>query len=150
VLAVAGLAVGPIREALRRDAVGLPGRSVVVIMVDNRMASGHRLLAENSRPAFLSTRPVADCRQRGCVARGGERIPSGTLLSATCVVHGEAVANASTDVPPAGDNPFTVDSDLWYRVKLPDGKPGYLPEALVVESERGGAGLAACEASGRP
>lgn len=66
----------------------------------------------------------------------------GELLPATCWARGDTVSNSFADQP---HKPGRYDSDVWFRVELPGGRTGFIPDTRY--SRRGltdRLGLAAC------
>jgi len=66
----------------------------------------------------------------------------GELLPASCWTRGDTVTNSFADQP---NRPGRYDSDVWFRVELPGGRAGFIPDARY--SRRGHTdvlGLAPC------
>lgn len=121
------------------------GDTAVVVTVQNKVAVGPSALTEDSTPEFLTSKPVAYCRRRGCVVPGTDSLWSGALLPAICYTHGETITNANLSSAGIKDNPGAATSDGWYQVQLPSGTTGYIPEAYLAPKDRGGRGLPSCK-----
>ena len=115
----------------------------VIVVVQDKVATGRSALVEAPVPAYLSSKPIPSCAARGCeIPR--TQMWSGVVLRATCKVLGAKMTNE--DLASAGitRNTGGVVSSLWYRCVLPSGAAGYLSEVYVAAAYRGGQGLPAC------
>lgn len=117
--------------------------SAAVIAVQNKVAVGADQLIEDSTPVYLSTKTIPDCTREGCKVSGTE-MSSGAMLVAVCHVEGSNMSNYNLDSSESEQNPHRVNSTLWYRVILHDGRTGYLSEIHIVPADRGGKRLPSC------
>ena len=117
--------------------------TAAVITVQNKVALGADRLIEDSTPAYLSTKTAPYCAREGCKMTGTD-MASGVMLVAVCHSQGTEMFNYNLDSSESKQNPHRLNSALWYRINLPDGRTGYLSEAYVVPEDRGGKGLPEC------
>lgn len=144
---VVTVAVGSIGNGVphRTLAAGGHAPSAVVITVQNKVALGTDRLIEDTTPAYLSTKPAPSCARSGCKVSGTD-VGSGAMLVAVCYTRGVEMFNYNLDSSESKINPNRADSTLWYRSVFPDGRLGYISEVYVVPADRGGKGLARCNA----
>ncbi|WP_433342092.1 hypothetical protein [Micromonospora sp. CA-111912] len=126
------------------DESGGPPLSATIV-VQNKVAVGASGIAEDSTPAYLSSKPVSFCARRGCKVPGTE-VWSGTILVARCWTRGATLTNRDLTSTGIENNPAGVSSDLWYEVVLHDDRAGYLSEVYVEARHRGGLRLLECPA----
>lgn len=120
-----------------------PGPTVTII-VQNKYAAGPNTLAEDSTPAYLSTRPVPRCASNSCKVPGSD-LATGDVLVADCTVEAEQpMTNADIDSPGVRYNPGAAISNLWYHAHRSDGLSGLISEVYVASRYRGGLGLPVC------
>jgi hypothetical protein len=115
----------------------------VTVVVQNKVALGASALAEDTTPAYLSSRPVPYCAREGCRIPGTE-MASGAVVAVDCHVTGDWMANYNVDSSEVRTNPNKASSTLWYHVVMPSGTSGYLSEVYIESRYRGGLGLPAC------
>jgi hypothetical protein len=125
------------RLAGRGECISRDERPLRLIVVQNKIAMGSDRLVEDSRPAYLSTKPVPYGKRLGCA------VPNTNMWSAAVVpvahqVMGAYMVNYDVRDASVQDNPHKVESTRWYLVVLPDGRTGYLSEIYVEPRFRGG------------
>jgi hypothetical protein len=101
-------------------------------------------LTEDTTPAYISAKTLPRCGTRGCKLPGTE-FWSGAVLPAVCVAQGVTMHNYDLTDPAALQNAEHVSSPLWYRVRMPDERSGWLSEVYVAVRYRGGQGLPPCQ-----
>ncbi|SED31366.1 hypothetical protein SAMN04489727_7364 [Amycolatopsis tolypomycina] len=94
-------------------------------------------------PAYLSTVTKNFCRSAGCMLPGTE-VSSGAQVVAFCQARGARTTNGNDHDPADDSNPQLAVSDLWYGIRWPDGRSGYLSEVWISSNHRGGLGLPGC------
>ncbi len=110
-------------------------------VIDTRVTSGPHI--DDQGGAYLSTRPLDQCRAFGCEVPGSA-LATGDTATLTCMTIGVRVTNGNDASPVDDDNPIRFESDRWYGVTLPDGTSGLLSEVWVHADDRGGKGLPQC------
>ncbi|OLZ51151.1 hypothetical protein BS329_18090 [Amycolatopsis coloradensis] len=123
---------------------GTPPAAPAVLTVQNKIALGPRGLVEDSTSAYLSKRTIARCGAYGCKIDGTE-FWSGAVLAVRCYARGTLMHNFDLTQSGARQNPDAVESDIWYRTAMPDGRTGWLSEIYVEPANRGGMGLPVCD-----
>ncbi|WP_326759219.1 hypothetical protein OHB35_15725 [Streptomyces phaeochromogenes] len=119
--------------------------ATIRVTLDNRVTNGETQMREDTdHPAYLSTRPVRKCKaqQPACNVPGD--LTSGDRLSALCQTTGERITNGQDYNNVDNSNPGLDESTLWYRLRAPDGRTGYLSVIWLVGSDRSGLGLPTC------
>lgn len=115
----------------------------VIVIVQDKVATGRSALIEATTPVYLSGKPIASCSTKGCeIPR--TQMWSGVVLRATCRTQGAKMTNENLASAEIARNKNGITSSLWYRCTLPNGTGGYLPEVYVAAAYRGGQGLPEC------
>jgi hypothetical protein len=118
-----------------------PGK---VIQVFNRTTRGPRL-RDDDELVWLTTKPVRDCRDKGCNIAGTERDTGGAYDSAVCQIKGQRVINHDTTTEADNRAPGRFGSSRWYGVRLPASRVfGYVSEVWIHPRDRSGLGLPTC------
>lgn len=117
-----------------------PSRTIVV---DNRVTNGPAAMREDDVPAYLSTQTRPTCRLNGCMIEG-TMVGSGASMLATCQTHGSRMTNGQDNSSVDDANPGLYTSNLWYGVRWPDGRLGFISEIFIRTDHRGGLGLPGC------
>ena len=143
VIAVASaVVVGVATWLLTRSLSPTPSERTIV--VQNKVAFGPSDLEEDRSPSYLASRPVARCANvPGCKLPGTD-LASGDTVKAVCQLQGALMTNANVQSPGVKNNPNVAASALWYGIRWPDGRRGYLSEVYVASTYRGGLGLPPC------
>jgi hypothetical protein len=115
----------------------------VIVVVQDKVATGRSGLAEAPNPAYLSSKPVPSCAAKGCEVPRSQ-LWSGVVLRATCQTRGAKMTNEDLASAGIARNKSGIISSLWYRCILPNGAAGYLSEVDVAAAYRGGQDLPAC------
>jgi hypothetical protein len=127
-----------------------PGdRAAATIVVQNKVVISAHGLVEDRTPVYLSTTPVKYCASaaRHCKVPGTE-VGTGATWTAVCFTFGDGMTNMNLRAVGARRNPERVSSDLWYGVRLPDGRLGYVSEVYLTPVSRNGLGLRHCPVPG--
>lgn len=112
------------------------------ITVQNKYLVGASGMAEDSIPAYLSSRMEPRCRVNGCMLDGTE-MASGDTITVTCYAHGAAMTNQNQSISDDDNNPNRADSSLWYYGTR-SGQRGFISEVYITSQHRGGLGLPVC------
>lgn len=115
------------------------GRTVIV---SNQVTNGATRMREDT-PSYLSTLTRSGCRKAGCMLSGTE-LGTGDQITATCQIRGNRVTNGEDDSVVDDNNPGLYTSTLWYGIRWPDGRFGYIAEVWLRAADRGGLGLQTC------
>ena len=115
----------------------------VIVVVQDKVATGRSGLVEALNPAYLSRKPIPSCATSGCEVPRSQ-LWSGVVLRATCQTQGAKMTNEDLASAGIARNKSGIISSLWYRCILPNGAAGYLSEVYVAAAYRGGQGLPAC------
>jgi hypothetical protein len=119
--------------------------TTITVTVDNRVTNGPTQMREDTHnPAYLSTRPVKQCDEREPACNLPGYLATGDRLVALCQTTGDRVTNGEDRNPDDDHNPGLDESTLWYRLRAPDGRTGYLSVIWLAGSDRGGLGLPTC------
>lgn len=94
-------------------------------------------------PAYLSSATHNYCKRYEC-ALAGTDMPTGTALVAVCQIRGDRTTNGQDDNSIDDANPGLYTSNLWYGIRWPDGRLGFLSEVWINAGDRGGLGLPSC------
>ena len=114
------------------------------IVVQNKVAFGPTDLEEDRSPSYLAARPIERCANvPGCKLSGTD-MGSGDTVEAVCQLQGALLTNADVRSSGVEANPNVAASALWYGVRWPDGRRGYLSEVYVAPMYRGGLQLPPC------
>lgn len=113
------------------------------ISVYNKVTDGASAMREDNTPAYLSTVPHNYCKPNGC-ALSGTDVSTGATLTATCQAQGQQATNGDDQNSVDANNPGRYTSTLWYGIRRPDGRFGYISEVWINPSDRGGLGLPDC------
>ena len=117
------------------------GRTIVV---QNKVAFGPTDLEEDDSPSYLAARPIERCANvPGCKLSGTD-MGSGDTVEAVCQLQGALLTNADVQSTGIKSNPNVAASSLWYGIRWPDGRLGYLSEVYVAPMYRGGLQLPPC------
>lgn len=117
-----------------------PSRTIVV---DNRVTNGPTAMREDDVPAYLSTQTRPTCRLNGCMI-DGTMVSSGASLLATCQTQGSRMTNGQDNSAADDANPGLYTSSLWYGIRWPDGRFGFISDIFIRADHRGGLGLSGC------
>jgi hypothetical protein len=112
----------------------------VVVVVENKIATGAAGFVEDSTPAYLSTRPIPFCARIGCQVPA-TTMWSGAVVQVLCQRQGATMTNADTTTAGIEHNPHAATSSLWYLATLPTGATGYIAEIYLAPASRGGLNL---------
>jgi hypothetical protein len=115
----------------------------VIVVVQDKVATGRSALVEAPTPAYLSSKPIPSCATEGCEVPRSQ-MWSGVVLRATCKIQGAKMTNEDPASAGIARNEGGIISSLWYWCILPNGAAGYLSEVYVAAAYRGGQGLPAC------
>jgi hypothetical protein len=115
----------------------------VIVVVQDKVATGPSALIEAATPAYLSSKPIPSCATKGCEVPQTQ-MWSGLALRATCQIQGAKMTNEDLASAGIARNTSGIISSLWYRCIFPNGAAGYLSEIYVAAAYRGGLGLPAC------
>ncbi len=129
-----------ISDPPRSSAPGSPADRVLTVF--DKVTNGATQVREDT-PAYLSTITRNRCRQDGCMLAGTE-VSTGARLSAECQVQGTRTTNGEDRSAVDDGNPQLAQSTLWYGIRWPDGRFGYISEVWISPAERGGLGLPQC------
>jgi hypothetical protein len=143
--AVAALLVTAVTTTLHgfRTAANVATARPVIVVVQDKVATGRSALIEDTVPAYLSSKPVSSCSAKGCeIPR--TQMWSGVVLRATCKIQGAKMTNEDLTSAGIAHNTGGIVSSLWYRCIFPNGVAGYLSEVYVAAAYRGGLGLPPC------
>ncbi|MFD7703744.1 hypothetical protein [Streptomyces caelestis] len=122
-----------------------PAAAEVIVTVQNQVTNGPTQMREDTQnPAYLSTRPVKQCDDRKPACNLPGYLASGDRLVAMCQTTGDRVTNGEDYNPDDDPNPDLDESTLWYRLRAPEGRIGYLSVIWLASSDRGGLGLPVC------
>jgi surface antigen len=113
------------------------------LTVDDRVTNGSSAMREDT-PAYLSTVTRNYCKRDGCAIAGTERSSGGTYVNAVCQRQGDRTTNGNDGNTNDDGNPGLFTSARWYGIRLGDGSLGYISEAWIQASQRGGLGLPSC------
>lgn len=150
--AIALAAAGGVGAAVARGTARPPGEAAGPAVrsgpgftrqavIDTRVTSGPHI--DDQGGAYLSTRPLDQCRAFGCeVPRSA--LATGDTVTLTCMTIGARVTNGNDASPVDDDNAIRFESGRWYGATLPDGTSGLLSEVWVHPDDRGGRGLPQC------
>jgi hypothetical protein len=124
------------------DRIVSPQKEVVI---SNLVTSGLNL-REDSLPVTLTSEPVVFCRSRpGCrELQGTSRRTNGVYRSPICQTEGDLATNGNSAASDDDRNPQLAASRRYYRIRLPDGRTGYVSEVWLRPADRGGLGLPRC------
>jgi hypothetical protein len=111
--------------------------------VQNEVAIGRITLIPDAAPAYLSTKPVPYCAERGCEVPG-TTMWSGAIIHVICQMTGVLMTNADLASKGIAENPGRATSARWYRAVLPNGKTGDIPVVYLQARYRGGMNLPQC------
>lgn len=136
VVLAAGLAI----LVANRQGPVIPSATIVVA---NKVAFRTDKYAEDTTPAYLSSRPVKECKKHGCALPGTD-MSSGYSLTVTCHMQGDQMTNYDTTSGTYGVNPNAFYSNEWYRATWQDGRTGYISYVYIAAANRGGMGLPVC------
>lgn len=109
------------------------------VVVDNRVTAGTSMREDSS--AYLTELPRL-CR-RECALEQTD-LHSGAKLTALCHTVGDEITNGHRGDPADDTNPHLYTSSLWYKIRWPDGRTGFLSEVWIRSADRGGLGLPLC------
>jgi class 3 adenylate cyclase len=138
-----GAAVVPLMIWLIARVVAQPSQSTGrVITVYNKVTNGATDMQEDT-PAYLSTVTQNYCSRFGCSLSGTE-VSSDAKLTAVCQTRGVRTTNGRDGSADDDANPNLYTSMLWYGIRWPDDRFGYISEVWVQASDRGGLGLPTC------
>jgi hypothetical protein len=115
----------------------------VAVVVQNKVAIGATSLVEDSSPAYLSSRAVPFCAERGCKIPGTD-MWSGAIIPVVCQITGAWMTNADLASKGIAENPGRASSREWYRAVLVDGKTGYISAVYLQARYRTGLQLPRC------
>lgn len=115
-----------------------------VLLVDNRVTNGATQMREDPTPVRLTTKPWINCGSRGCNVAGTERRSGQTYDKAICQTTGERTTNGHDGSSIDDRNPGLFTSTRYYKVKLTNGKTGFVSEVWINKKHRGGLGLPKC------
>ncbi|MFC8374017.1 hypothetical protein ACFUIT_39770 [Streptomyces sp. NPDC057239] len=119
--------------------------TTITVTVDNRVTNGPTQMREDTdHPAYLSTRPVKKCKAQQPTCNVPGDLTSGDRLIAVCQTSGDRITNGEDRNPDDDNNRGLDESTLWYRLRAPDGRTGYLSVIWLAGSDRGGLGLPTC------
>lgn len=142
-----GVVAGPVIDSGRSgdssqqaQAADTPGFSRPV-SVFNKITSG--LEMKEDTPSYLSSMPASFCKRDGCALENTD-VSTGDELTATCQTLGPRVTNGDNTTPSDDANPALADSRLWYGIRWPDGRFGFLSEVWVHADDQGGLELPLC------
>lgn len=121
----------------------------VALTIDNLVAFG-LTMREDKQPVVLTSRPWIDCGPRGCNVPGTVRWTGDVYDGAVCQAQGDTMRNGNGVAGRGADrgNRSSVESKLYYGVRLRNGKTGFVSEVWV--RERGGQALPVCGADFKP
>ena len=119
---------------------GSPGRTLTIY---NLVTNGADQMQEDPHPVYLSAVARNFCKRDGC-ALAGTDMHSGAKVQAVCQTQGASTTNGDETSPLDDRNPGLYRSTLWYGVRWPDGRLGFISEVWVAATERGGRGLPRC------
>jgi len=117
--------------------------TAVIVVVQNKVATGRSALIEDTTPAYLSSKPIPFCSRKGCELPRTQ-MWSGVVLQATCKIQSVTMTNENLASAGIAHNKGGIISSLWYKCILPNGATGYLSEVYVAPAYRGGLGLSTC------
>ncbi|MFY1696304.1 hypothetical protein [Solwaraspora sp. WMMA2101] len=109
------------------------------VVVDNRVTAGNLMREDVS--AYLTSEP-ANCGQPCALEQ--TQLHSGAKLNAICQTTGQQLTNGNLGDPADDANPYLDTSNLWYKIRWPDGRTGFLSEVWIRSADRGGLGLPLC------
>jgi serine/threonine protein kinase len=110
-------------------------------VVDNKVTSG--LEMREDKPAYLSTRPANFCKRDGCALPNTD-MSTGAKVTLVCQTIGPRDTNGDDSSPGDDKNLELFESRLWYGVRWPDGRFGFLSDVWLAPDFRGGLGLPLC------
>ncbi len=122
----------------------MPVATGKVLLVDNRVTNGSTQMREDPTPVRLTTKPWKNCGSRGCNIVGTERRTGQTYDKAICQTTGERTTNGNDGSSVDDRNPGLFTSTRYYKVKLSNGKAGFVSEVWINKKDRGGLGLPKC------
>lgn len=130
-------------EAADTVAAGAPQlpRFSRTVSVMNQVTSGLEMLEDT--PSYLSTMTASGCKRDGCALEGTD-VGTGDELTATCQTLGPRVTNGDDTTTADDANPALADSRLWYGIRWPDGRFGFLSEVWLHADDHGGLELPLC------
>jgi hypothetical protein len=136
----------PSRLVATASPLGAGAPAVVVVVVQNMVASGAQGFFEDSTPAYLSKLPEPYCAENGCEV-AGTKMDTGTPLRALCQERGAQMTNANTSSAGIAHNVHAATSDRWYEAETSNGTTGLISEVYLTPASRGGLGLPTCSAA---
>jgi len=113
-----------------------------VITVYNKVTNGAADMRED-KPAYLSTLTQNYCKMFGCNLPSTDML-SGAKINAVCQTPGARTTNGEDGSAEDDANPNLYESTLWYGIRWPDGRFGYISEVWIQARYRGGLGLPQC------
>lgn len=112
------------------------------VEIYNKVTRG--LEVRDDKPAYLSLEPVNECKDKGCALENTD-MKTGVAVNAVCqTLAPEATTNGDNTTPADDANPELATSNLWYGIRWPDGRFGYLSEVWIHPDFRGGLDLPQC------
>ena len=94
-------------------------------------------------PGYLSTVTENYCKRNGCALPGTD-MGTGARITAICQTTGARTTNGQDNSAVDDANPELYTTTRWYGIRWSDGRFGYLSEAWIAASDRGGLGLRQC------
>lgn len=112
------------------------------LTVSNLVTNGSSSMREDT-PAYLSTRTTNYCKRYGC-ALANTDMASGHAVTAYCAIQGSSTTNGEDGDARDDANPGLYTSTLWFGIRWPDSRTGYLSEVWIAAGDRGQRNLPAC------